>query len=126
LAAHGVIDDQRGIDELTTATRNRVQGFGRLRDISTEWTAEDFGLSRAPFTDLQGGDLAANLELTKSVLADRGPQGLVDTIVLNAAIGMWIVGLRPTVRDGVEYARELLLGGTVARKIEATREFYAS
>ena len=126
LAAHGVIDGQRGIDELTTATRNRVQGFGRLRDISAEWTAEDFGLSLSPFADLQGGDLAANLELTKSVLAGRGPQGLVDTIVLNAAIGMWIVGLRPTVRDGVEYARELLLGGAVARKIEATREFYAS
>jgi anthranilate phosphoribosyltransferase len=126
LAAHGIIDAQRGIDELTTATANRVQGFGRLRELSAEWNARDFGLTLSPFTDLQGGDLAANLELTKAVLSGRGPMGLVDTIALNAAIGMWIVGLRPSVGEGVEHARELLLGGAVARKIAATREFYAS
>src|SRR6185369_10971765 len=33
LAAHGVIAPGRGIDELTTATMNRVRGFGRMRDV---------------------------------------------------------------------------------------------
>jgi anthranilate phosphoribosyltransferase len=50
----------------------------------------------------------------------------LDTIALNAAIGMWIVGARSTVREGVEEARELILGGAVAKKIAATKEFYAS
>ena len=126
LAAHGIIDANRGIDELTTATPNRVLGFGRLREISGEWNAADFGLTVSPFTDLQGGDLAANLAITEAILAGRGPRGLVDTIALNAAIGMWIVGARPSVREGVEHARELLLGGAVAKKIAATREFYAA
>ena len=35
-----------------------------------------------------------------------------------------LTGKAASVRDGIEPARELLLGGAVARKIAATREFY--
>ncbi len=126
LAAHGVIDGERGIDELTTATVNRVRGFGAHRAIDAEWHAEDFGLKRAPFTDLIGGDLATNLAIVETLLAGKGPAGLVDTIVLNAATALWIVGRVPDVRAGLEPARDLLLGGAVRRKIAAVREFYLS
>ena len=44
--------------------------------------------------------------------------------VLNAATGLWISGRVADVREGLAPARELLLGGAVARKIAATREFY--
>ncbi|MBP6508673.1 MAG: anthranilate phosphoribosyltransferase [Opitutaceae bacterium] len=125
LAVHGVIAPDRGIDELTTATRNVVQGVGRMRGLTTEWKAEDFGLVPAPFADLQGGDLAANLALTEAILAGRGPRGLTDTIVLNTAVALWICGRIPDARSGIEQARELLLGGAVRAKIAATREFYA-
>ncbi len=128
LVAHGVIGPDRGIDEATTATVNHVRGTGQLRAVASgEWrAATDFGLPEAPFTDLAGGDLAANLALTEAVLAGRGPAGLVDTIVLNAAIGLWITGRIAQPRDGIAPARQLLLGGAVARKIADTREFYRS
>ena len=87
---------------------------------------ETVTLPVAPFTELTGGDLPANLALTEAILAGRGPGGLVDTIVLNAAIGLWITGRNPQVRDGIAPARELLLGGAVAKKIADTREFYRS
>ncbi|MSU64929.1 MAG: anthranilate phosphoribosyltransferase [Opitutus sp.] len=126
LVAHGTIDAQRGIDELTTATTNRVRGFGARRDIEGDWQPGDFGLPRSPFSDLIGGDLAENLALVDRLLAGHGPAGLADTIALNAAVAMWIVGQYGSVREGVEPARELLLGGAVKKKIAATREFYAS
>ena len=124
LTVHGVITPERGIDELTTATVNLVRGTGRLRPLAAEWRSADFGLPTAPFSDLTGGDLATNLALTEAVLAGRGPAGLTDTIVLNAALGLWITGRIPQVRDGLAPARELLLGGAVAKKIAATREFF--
>ena len=126
LAAHGVIAPGRGIDELPTATVNRVRGFGRHRTVAGEWRATDFGLPISPFADLAGGDLAANVAIVEALLAGRGPAGLVDNITLNAAVAMWIVGKVPEVRDGLAPARELLLGGAVKKKIEATREFYRS
>lgn len=125
IAVHGVIGPDRGIDELTTATPNVVQGVGRLRGLAAEWNATDFGLTPAPFAELQGGDLSENLALTDAVLAGRGPRGLVDTIALNTAVALWICGRIPDVKSGVVQARELLLGGAVRAKIAATREFYA-
>jgi anthranilate phosphoribosyltransferase len=126
LAVYGDIGDGRGIDELTTATVNRVRGVGRLAAIDGRWRAEDFGLRTAPFADLVGGDVATNLALVEAILAGRGPAGLVDTIVLNAAVGLWIVGRTAQVPEGLPLARELLLGGAVRAKIAATREFYRS
>ncbi len=126
LAVHGVIDDQRGIDELTTATVNQVCGFGARREVRGVWVAEDFGLRRAPFADLAGGDLATNLALVEALLDGRAPRGLVDSIVLNAAVAMWIVGKVPVVADGLAPAEELLRGGAVRARIAATREFFRS
>jgi anthranilate phosphoribosyltransferase len=126
LAVHGVIDEARGIDELTTATTNRVRGFGTRREVDAEWNAADFGLERAPFSHLAGGDLPANLAIVDALLAGKAPAGLVDTIVLNAAVALWIVGRTGSVREGLPPARDLLLGGAVKGKIAATREFYRS
>jgi anthranilate phosphoribosyltransferase len=126
LAAHGIIDDGRGIDELTTATPNRVKGAGRLRGVDGVWNASEHGFAPASFDDLKGGDLAQNLAITEAILAGRGPAGLVDTIVFNAATAMWVVGKTASIAEGAGRARELLLGGAVKAKIAATKEFYRS
>jgi len=126
LAVHGVIGEGRGIDELTTATVNRVQGFGARGDVAGDWVAEDFGLPRAPFSDLVGGDVAANTALVEALLAGEAPRGLEDTIALNAAVGMWVTGRAGSVREGIGAARDLLRGGAVKARIAATREFFRS
>lgn len=126
LAAHGSLGEERGIDELTTATPNRVRGMGRLRAIDGVWTAEDHGFETSPFDDLRGGDLTENLAIVEAILAGRGPKGLVDTIVFNAATGLWMSGRVDSVREGTAVARERLLGGAVKAKMAATREFYST
>lgn len=126
VVAHGVIDETRGIDEVTTATRNTVRGVGRLGDVDGTWTASDFGLETCDFADLKGGDVETNLSIANSVVTGTGPKGLVDTIVLNAAIGLWSTGKAADVQSGIASARELLLGGAVAQKISDTRAYYES
>jgi len=126
LAVVGLVDADHGIDELTTATTNRVRGFGRLAAIDDRWAPGRFGLKPAAFADIRGGDAAANLAIVEAIFAGRGPAGLVDTIVLNAAVALWIVGRQARVEDGLAPARELLLGGAVRGKIAATREFFRS
>ena len=125
LAAHGRIDAERGVDELTSATDTRVCGFGRNRDLDTVWRPEELGVRRANFSELLGGDLAANLEIVDALLSGHGPAGLADTVAINASVGLWICGLAPTPAEAVGHARELLVGGAVKAKIAATREFFA-
>lgn len=124
LVVHGKLSADRGIDEMTTASENVVRGCGRLRALSAIWRAEDFGLRPAPFSELAGGDLAENLAIVEAVVDGRGAQGLVDTVALNSAVGLWITGRISNVRDGISHTRELLVGGAVRRKLAAIREFY--
>ena len=83
-------------------------------------------MKHSDFTDLAGGDLADNLALLDRVLAGTAPDGLIDSILLNAATGLFIVGRVGSIRDGVPLAREQLLGGGVRQLLERTRDFYAS
>jgi len=124
LVVHGEISAGKGIDEITTATRNRVLGVGRAASIDATWEAEHYGLQPSSFSELQGGDLPQNLALVDALLAGKGPRGLEDTIVLNTAIALWLVGKTEKIEDGLAPARELLVGGAVRRKIEDTRQFY--
>ncbi|MFZ1055223.1 MAG: anthranilate phosphoribosyltransferase [Opitutaceae bacterium] len=125
LAVHGIIAPGRGIDELTSATRNLVRGVGRHRGLRAEWTPESFGLPLSPFSDIVGGDVAANLAIATALSEGAGPRGLADTIALNSATALWVAGARPDVRGAIAEARELLLGGAVKRKISDTRDFFA-
>lgn len=124
LAVHGIIDSSRGIDELTSATDNQVQGIGQLSSLSTLWTPEQFGLTRRPFGDLLGGDLSENTAIAEALLNAKGPQGLEDTIALNASIGLWLLGRTAQPEEGLSYCRDLLVGGAVAQKIADTKEFF--
>lgn len=126
IVAHGIIGAGKGIDEWTTATDNLIAGVGRLKGATANWTPEDFGMTRANFDDLVGGDVADNLAITEAILANKAPRGLMDTLLAVAAMGLWIAGRQPDLRSGVPVARELLLGGAVAKKIAATRDFYRS
>lgn len=126
IVAHGIIGEGKGIDEWTTATDNLIAGVGRLKGATANWTPGDFGMTRANFDDLVGGDVTANLAITEAILANKAPRGLMDTLLAVAAMGLWIAGRQPDLRSGVAVARELLLGGAVAKKIAATRDFYRS
>jgi len=125
LAVHGVIAPGKGIDELTSATRNIVRGVGRLKSVREEWTPESFGLQASPFSDIAGGDVAANLAIANALAGGGGPRGLADTIALNSAVALWVAGARADVRGSIAEARDLLLGGAVGRKISDTHDFYS-
>jgi len=126
LVVHGALGHGRGIDELTVVTENTTVGFGRLVDHPNRISAADAGLPEAPFELLMGGDLQENLALLDRVLDGTAPSGLIDTIVLNGATGLFVAGRVESIRDGVGPAREQLLGGGVKNLLARTKAFYQS
>lgn len=124
--AHSRLEGQQGMDELSCAGVNQVLGFGKSRDRREEWEPGRFGLAAAGLHELAGGDVPCNLELFHQVLDCRAPTGLMDSIMLNAGVGFYIVGEVESVEQGVELARELLRGRTVKNLAEKTVEFFRS
>ena len=125
LVAHCHLSDGRGMDELTVAGANQVQGFGELAGYGGRFEPGEWGLASAPVSDLLGGELAENLALLNALLAGRAPKGLEDTVVANVAAALFVVGRTESVRDGVAEAREALLGGSTLAKLEQTKAFYS-
>ena len=126
LVVHCRLDEGRGMDELTCTGTNMATGFGELAELrETAWPLDAFGLSRGPEEDLAGGDLATNLDLLDALLEGRAPQGLRDTVSLNAGAALWIAGKVPDLQAGATMAEELFSGGRVRDWLSRTKSFYA-
>lgn len=114
------------MDELTTAGRNHVSGFGSLGDVDAVWTPDGLGFPPSSVEDLKGGTAAENVALLEDILTGNGRAGLVDTIALNAAAAFLIVERVDSLDEGCALAREVLLGGALRSWLEKARAFYAA
>lgn len=110
-----------GLDELTTTGPSYIY---RLRDgeiTHAEWTPEDFGVTRAGLDDLLGGDVDANVAITRSILSgDPGPKR--DIVVVNASAGLVAAGLASGFAEGVDLAREAIDSGRAAQVLDRVVE----
>lgn len=70
-----------------------------------------YSLAKCEIGELQGGDVEVNAHILYEVLAGRATGAIVDTILLNAAIGTWLVGLFPSIEEAIAVARAKLAKG---------------
>jgi anthranilate phosphoribosyltransferase len=124
LVVHGSGPEGRAFDELTVIGRNRLRGFGRLREVDVSLAAADVGLAAGTPADLAGGDAAFNAALLGRVLDGTAPRGLVDSIAFNAAAGLYVAGRYGSIGEAVPDARELLLGGAVAEWLARAQDYF--
>ncbi|NCG08912.1 MAG: anthranilate phosphoribosyltransferase [Verrucomicrobia bacterium] len=130
LVVNGAPEAGRMLDELSCAGSNAVAGLGRLGAVRGALHAADGGLAECEFADLRGGDVTVNLELLDGLVGRAGakavPDGLRDTVLLNAGAALWVAGYADDLKDGVAQARALLESGAVREWLDKARAFYAA
>ncbi len=124
VAVHGILGYGRGMDELITAGDNKVAGFGQFKNLSTIWQPDELGFQPCPESELLGASAVENVAELKRIMCGKGRNGLVDTIVLNSGVALWIAGGSPDVKDGMLQARDIILGGRLAEWLEKMQAFY--
>lgn len=73
-----------GLDEITLSSTTSILSIGNGEIRSDLIEPSDFGISRAPVSDLVGGDAAENARITRAIFAgERGAPR--DAVLLNAA-----------------------------------------
>ncbi|EUJ27869.1 Anthranilate phosphoribosyltransferase 2 [Listeria grayi] len=80
-------------------------------------TPEDVGLNRYPLEAIRGNGPIENAAILRDVLAGK-PGAPLDTVLLNAGLGLLANGKVTTVQAGVELARELILSGKAEAKLK--------
>ena len=117
---HGLDEHSgKGMDELSTLGASRVAELHPDGSITrTTVTPEDVGLSRGTFDDVASGrDVTRNARTLLAVLAGRDAGPRTDIVCFNAAPVLYVMGVVPTLRDGVEMARRTIENGGALRKL---------
>ncbi|MBB4824638.1 anthranilate phosphoribosyltransferase [Sporosarcina luteola] len=117
-----VVSGPGGLDEASLSGQNSFVLLDKGDLIPFTLTAEDVGLSYAPPSAIRGGSADENADMIRSILhGERGPR--FDTVVLNAGIGIFANGTVPTIKAGIELARDSIFSGRARQKLEAVIAF---
>jgi anthranilate phosphoribosyltransferase len=109
-------------------------GLGDLTDLAVlsagevQLTAVDpqqLGLTAAPVTAIQGGDVRENAEILKAVLQGKGTVEQRDVVALNAALALQVGGAVPFLDhlQGIKMAKDILESGAAWVKLEQLIQF---
>lgn len=112
-----------GMDELSTTGVNKVSRLDEEGMVSTFFLdPADLGLARARLTDVAGGSVATNVEITRSILA--GAKGARrDIVVLNAGASLVIGKVARNLREGIAKAQASIDSGAAAASLQRLVEF---
>ena len=106
-----------GLDELTITGPSQVAELRGGKVSTFEVTPEEAGLTRAPLSEIKGGDPAANAARMVVLLDGRtGP--LRDIVLLNAAAGLIVAGRARNLKEGVKLAAQSIDSGAAKRVLE--------
>ena len=118
-----VVHGEDGYDELSLSAPSSVvevvgDGAGSFELSSWTFDPRELGFSPVSEASLQGGDVAFNAQVVRSVLAgDPGP--VRDLVLLNAAAALVVVGRSTTLADGLLDAAASIDEGRAAAALEA-------
>ena len=112
-----------GLDEITLSSTTSILSIGNGEISSDLVDPLDFGISRAPVTDLVGGDAAENARITRSIFAgERGAPR--DAVLLNAAAaiaafdGEQLLSVHERIQSGLTKAAAALDSGATSMLLE--------
>ena len=122
LARGFVVHGSDGLDEITTTGPTLAYEIESGRVTRRSFEPADFGVRKARYEDLQGGDAAENLRIARAVLEGRpGPQR--DIVLVNAAAALMAAGRVADPLEGMAMAARSIDSGAAKAKLEALASF---
>ncbi|MCP3738954.1 anthranilate phosphoribosyltransferase [Rossellomorea sp. BNER] len=117
-----VINGSGYMDEASLSGENHLVLLDKGETIPFTLHGEEVGLPHYQNSDIVGGDAKRNAEILLNVL--RGKEGAyLDTVLLNAGLGLFSSGIAGTPKEGVEKARESIESGAALQKLHYLIEY---
>jgi anthranilate phosphoribosyltransferase len=117
-----VVHGLDGLDEITISSPTRIAELRNGEVHSYEVTPEEFGLQRAPLSEISGGDATANAAIIQTVLGGA-KSARRDVVLLNAAASLVVAGKADRIGEALASAVTSVDSGAAAKKLEALVHF---
>jgi anthranilate phosphoribosyltransferase len=117
-----VVHGHDGLDEITVTGPTKISEVrdGKLRNY--EIVPEQFGIQRASLDDLSGGDVDANANIIRDLLAGK-KSARRDVVLLNTAATLVAAGRADTIADAIPAAAQSIDSGAAKAKLDALVAF---
>jgi anthranilate phosphoribosyltransferase len=111
-----VVHSRDGLDEISVSAATHVAEVRDGAIVLYDVTPTSLGLQTHSIEELTGGDIAANANIARAILA--GEEGARrDVVIANAGAALYVGGLAPTIPDGITLARQALASGAALKKL---------
>ncbi|MFD2637905.1 anthranilate phosphoribosyltransferase [Piscibacillus salipiscarius] len=117
-----VVNGAGHMDEASLAGENHLVLLDQGELIPFTLKPEEVGLSTYPNEAIRGGDAKENADILLKVLNGE-PGAYLDTVLLNAGLGLYSCGIASNIKDGVERARESIASGRALEKLNYLKEY---
>ncbi len=117
-----VVHGNDGLDEITISTTTRIAELRDGQVRTYEVSPEEFGLRRAPLSEIAGGDAATNALIVRKIL--RGEKSARrDVVLLNAAAALVASGQADSLAHALPAAVAAIDSGAALAKLDALVKF---
>ncbi len=116
-----VVNAEDGLDEISIGAPTQIAEWcaGEIRSYTIK--PEDFGLSRAPVSEIAANSAVQSLAMIESVFnGDPGPAR--DIVLLNSGAALYACDLADSMEAGIGLARECIASGEAKRRISMLAE----
>jgi anthranilate phosphoribosyltransferase len=120
--SHSVIVHGAGLDELSCIGPATIVEINENQIHASTLNPAEFGFEICSLVDLQGGDGKQNAEILINALQGN-KSAVADTLILNAAMALFIYGLYPNLADSISYAKDVLFSGQAMKLLNRWKEF---
>ncbi len=113
-----VVSSREKMDEISISD---ITYAGRLHNGIIDYfeiDPEQYGIKKAPFEAILGGDVEKNAMIFADVLHNRATDPQRDMVLINAAYALIADGMARDVQEALEIARDALLSGKAAEKLK--------
>jgi anthranilate phosphoribosyltransferase len=112
-----VVHSRDGLDEISIGDATEVAELkeGQIRRFTIR--PEDFGFKRSSLDNIRVKDAAESLALIRGLLEDK-PGPARDIVVLNAGAAIYVAGLAPTLKAGMEKADQAIASGEARNRLD--------
>ncbi|MEY2976679.1 MAG: anthranilate phosphoribosyltransferase [Prochlorotrichaceae cyanobacterium] len=113
-----VLYGREGLDEAGLGAPTNMMQLKNDRLTPTIVDPQALGLTPAPLTALQGGDVIENSVILSAVLQGKGSLAQQEVVILNSAFALQVGQAVSSLEQGIEQARAILKSGAAWQKLE--------
>jgi anthranilate phosphoribosyltransferase len=108
-----------GLDEISTMGPTEILHLKNGQFSSETLDPVYFGIARADYASLAGGDAEINARVIKNIITGNETGPRKDIVVLNAAAAIIVAGLADNFAQGIELADQAITRGSAAKCLES-------